>query len=153
MIKTKVMSNYVFFWDPQSRIPILGTRNRDFKFLARGPGDFCWIFRKSPVFFADLRDLGFFSSLGILTPGIPGIFILGIRDFLPLGYPEDLSSLGSGFFSLDGISRQKANYDLRHLNVTKFRSRDLNVPLEKISHWKYSVSNFIFQVCIISLAL
>ena len=33
-----------------------------------------------------------------MTPGIPGIFILGIRDFLPLGYPEDFSSPGSVFF-------------------------------------------------------
>ena len=59
-----------------------------------------------------------FLHFGIFSPGfsqnfrnlwkLPEIFIHRLWDFLSLGYPEDFPSPGSGFFSWDGMSRQKA---------------------------------------------
>ena len=119
-----------------------GSRSRGFgigifNFWLEVPGIFLG-FSENPRYFWPIPAIwDFFESRDFdprdprdFHPRNPGIFTFGIsrRFFIPeigiffrwMGYPDKKPTL--------------ILYDIRHPNFTKFRSRDLNVPLEKILH-------------------
>ena len=113
MSEPELAPGWDFFRDSESRIPIPGILGWVFSFWARsknhenpeipGIGIGKWKPQKNPEKSRE-QNPGY--------PKIPeiGIWILKSRkNFWPLRYTEDFLSRGSGFFSWDEISRQKAN--------------------------------------------
>ena len=106
------------------------------------------------------RDSGYFLSLGVFILGIWillnfGIFIYYIIAKSPAfiqnprnsGFFRDFLPSGSGFFSWDGITRQKANSANGFIWPWRiFRSfwRLLRVRALETPHWTYRVQNLWF---------